>query len=151
MHHFLRKEYGTFRLFSEKLEDDPGTYYRANMYIKDALEEFPSTMMPLALLGVVCGYLLSIPCFANVISSCIKPCNNKSAATRPPNLRNVNVSKPLSCILTLILSYCIYILVFCHLSNLDLTNDLFLGVQRRFWMQPNIYLCFFFGIGIEIV
>ena len=34
------------------------------------------------------------------------------------------------------------------LANLPLSNKLLFGVHARFWMQPNILLFVFFGLGI---
>ena len=42
----------------------------------------------------------------------------------------------------------VYILVFHSLSNLPLLKAMPFEVHRRFWMQPNIILCVWSGIGI---
>lgn len=45
-------------------------------------------------------------------------------------------------------SYVFYILVFHYLANMDLSNRLFFDIQSRFWMLPNLLLCFFMAFGL---
>lgn len=48
----------------------------------------------------------------------------------------------------LLLAYGFYMLVFHYLANMDLSNRLFFDIQSRFWMVPNLLLCFFMAFGI---
>ena len=48
----------------------------------------------------------------------------------------------------LLIMFFVYILVFHSLSNLPLHKAMPFEVHRRFWMQPNIILCVWSGIGI---
>jgi hypothetical protein len=45
------------------------------------------------------------------------------------------------------MGYIIYIIVFHYLANLDMTSFL-LGVQMRFWMQPNMIVYIWAGIAL---
>ena len=44
-----------------------------------------------------------------------------------------------------------YLIAFHSLSNLDLSTPLTYGVHERFWMQPNVCVYFFLGIGIVYI
>ena len=48
----------------------------------------------------------------------------------------------------LLIMFFVYILVFHSLSNLPLDKAMPFEVHRRFWMQPNIILCVWIGIGV---
>ena len=40
-----------------------------------------------------------------------------------------------------------YILIFHHLSNMPLGEDLLYGVHERFWQQPNLIVFVLLGVG----
>lgn len=44
-----------------------------------------------------------------------------------------------------------YLLVFHSLANLPLRDPLLFGIFARFWMQPNIIVCIWVGVGLEAV
>jgi hypothetical protein len=50
--------------------------------------------------------------------------------------------------LVLITTLCFYLLIWNGVfSNLPLSNPMGYEVQSRFWMQPNLIVCFFIGLG----
>ncbi len=42
-----------------------------------------------------------------------------------------------------------YLFIFHLLSNLDLNTELDRGVQARFWIQPNLWICAWAGLGLH--
>ena len=121
--HVLRKEYGTFKLFSGT-EGQPqglaslttGTW----LYIQD----LPRQLLVIGPLWVVIGMFRLV----------------RAPATR-------------ALALTLIASWVGYTLAFHSLANLPLEHNrhrqLFRAVHARFWLQPNTLLAVFLGAGVE--
>ena len=44
-----------------------------------------------------------------------------------------------------------YVVVFHTLSNMPLNEQLLVGIQARFWMQPNSILFIYFGMGLNFI
>eukprot|EP00808_Paulinella_micropora_P006413 g77452.t1 len=118
LHHFLRREYGTFQLAADSIGNDPGMRARLLIYLKVLLEESLYAPPVLAIFGLF--WLL---------------------LERPRSWR-------VACTATMLASYLLYVAVFHYLANLDL-KPLFLGVQARFWMQANLYVFLWAGLGLE--
>ena len=57
--------------------------------------------------------------------------------------RKVNASLTM---VTLV-AFCLYLIVFQALSNLPVTEPLYLQIQTRFWQQPNLIICIWAGLG----
>ena len=51
----------------------------------------------------------------------------------------------------LLATYSFYMFVFHYLANLPLHEALLMGVQARFWQQPNIIVFIWIGVGLEWV
>ncbi len=121
--HILRKEYGTFSLSPAKFQSE-GLIERLQYYIQDAILQFHAFECMLMCIGMtLCFYLLF--------------------------LNNHEGNKQLS---TLIFSmFFTYILIFHSLSNLPLNEAMPFEVHRRFWMQPNLILCIWIGIGTSTI
>ncbi|CAM9623308.1 unnamed protein product, partial [Discosporangium mesarthrocarpum] len=57
----------------------------------------------------------------------------------------------LSAGVALLSSLLFYLLVFHWLSNMPLSEPLLFGVHSRFWMQPNILVFVFYGVGVYLL
>lgn len=119
LHHFLRREYGTFQLAAKDTTDDPGMWIRLGVYYKDFLQETLYVGPVLLVIGLVWTFWPKRP------------------------LRVVSM--------LFLVEYVFYMVVFHYLANLDPLRPLFMGVQARFWQQPNIYAFIWIGIGVSAV
>lgn len=126
LHHFLRKDYGSFQLYSGRVNDNLSLYenltHRTLLYLHD--------------LGNVQGYFYIIPIFSiiGVLFGCYRLYNHKISQQ-----------------LILVIPFLFYIIVFHSLSNMPLDDKLLYGVHQRFWMQLNIISFLFAGIGLDIL
>jgi hypothetical protein len=74
-----------------------------------------------------------------VIKSIIKNSNDNDKSRNSPMMPIV---------LCIIMLWLFYVLVWhCVLSNLPLNSPMPFAVHSRFWMQPNLVICLFIGIG----
>jgi hypothetical protein len=109
--HFLRQEYGTFKLFSGD-EQTEGLVERLHFYSRDLSLQSLGTGLALVPLGALS---LLVPA--------------RRAANLPGAFRGV----------MLLAAYVFYQIVFHALANLPLqSSSLKYGVHQRFWMQPHI-------------
>lgn len=79
--------------------------------------------------------------------------NNGSESTTPATRTVVNFlaswdDAGLSAPTALIASLLVYLIVFHWLSNMPLDDPLLFGIHARFWMQPNIVVFVFCGVGM---
>jgi hypothetical protein len=120
--HFLRTEYGTFQLAaSETGTQDSQILQKLGLYFWNLSAESYFLALPLTIIG-----------FVSLFRYCIV--NN--------NFRRLLGAS------VLFLGWAFYVIVFHYLSNLDL-RPLFLGVQMRFWQQPNLIIFVLCGKGIS--
>eukprot|EP00475_Leptophrys_vorax_P037040 TRINITY_DN6334_c0_g1_i1.p1 TRINITY_DN6334_c0_g1~~TRINITY_DN6334_c0_g1_i1.p1 ORF type:complete len:741 (-),score=147.68 TRINITY_DN6334_c0_g1_i1:51-2273(-) len=120
--HLFRVEYGTFQLAaSETGTQDNQMLQKLTLYFANLLVESCYVGIPLALLGLV----MSV----------------RSAVTSS----NIRMLFGLS---VLFMAWLLYVIAFHYLANLDL-RPLFLGVQMRFWQQPNLIVYVFAGVGLS--
>jgi hypothetical protein len=49
-----------------------------------------------------------------------------------------------------VFQYCFAIFVFTWLSQMPLDTPHLLGIQHRFWIQPNLIMCVFVGLGLHV-
>ena len=124
LHHFLRREYGTFQLAADVV-DKIGLIGRLIVYAKASFEEMLG-VTPIALLAIVLLWNLA------------------------PKLNKLKWGPVYFSCLVFGFSFILYVLVFHYLANLDLT-PLFFGVQARFWQQANLYLYIFVGLGYYLL
>ena len=119
--HFLRREYGTFRLFSGNEASQMGDQLveALLLYCKNLqLESSLYVGAPLSLLGLgLCG---------------VEAVRERS-------------SKGFGAGVALMLAF--YMVVFHCLSNLPLDQALYFEVHKRFWMQAHILVFGFIGVG----
>jgi len=128
--HFRRADYGTFQLFSGTSgKNSEGLIERLIAHMDDFI-------MKQTCLNYFVIVLLCIGIYA-VITSSNNDKNNSS------NRNDQHYFK-----YTYMYTYMFYMIVFHALSNLPLSNKLLFGVHARFWMQPNIILFIYIGIGI---
>ena len=137
-HHLMRKDYGTFTLFSGNAGNNTeGFGIRTYKWLLDFSYQVGSFASILLLFG------------------CFKCCINRTNGKSPTKRRTLKQSKGLSCKISasafVVICLVFYIVVFHSLSNLPLTNPLMFGVHQRFWMQPNIIAFVVSGVGLSTV
>eukprot|EP00500_Bicosoecida_sp_ms1_P007814 CAMPEP_0203820576 /NCGR_PEP_ID=MMETSP0115-20131106/40358_1 /ASSEMBLY_ACC=CAM_ASM_000227 /TAXON_ID=33651 /ORGANISM="Bicosoecid sp, Strain ms1" /LENGTH=772 /DNA_ID=CAMNT_0050729589 /DNA_START=252 /DNA_END=2566 /DNA_ORIENTATION=+ len=130
--HFLRQDYGTFRLYSRDKEA-AGMLERTWLYFVGFFtSEAPFGTAGLAAVG-------AWACFA------------KSFVGGPlgsvPNNREVDTSTAGRSIVFALL---FYLGVFHTLSNMPLDDELLFGVHARFWQQPNVVAFILLGVGLSV-
>lgn len=123
--HFLRKEYGTFRLYSGNENSQMGDQLWQALYLYVQNLTFESTLYVGAAL-VVLGVLRSV----------VGALSNSTGAS-------VGVA--------FLTSFTFYMIVFHMLSNLPLDQPLYFGVHMRFWMQAHIVAFCWLGMGAASV
>ncbi len=178
VHHVLRRDYGTFQLFSGAAgRNAEGFWRRTEAYAADFVNtQSVPVGAALVLLGVVGSVALSLwsarrahPLTGgSVISSAVlhTPKKQRSrTATTAQKSTGVSVSAAPSspvdddslvsveeCVLTplaLLLTQAVYFGVFHSLANLPLGDKLLFGVHQRFWMQPNVLMFVWLGVGFD--
>lgn len=174
MHHFLRRDYGTFQLFSGNSgQQTAGLVERTVAYLSDVLfTQGLGVVLPLAAVGVCVS--ASMPLFlsgkgirggqssrrrgAAVLAKGSRGKKARVAEAGADDSETVGQSPDATTELTegraniasvLIATLCFYFLVFHSLSNLPLDNPLLYGVHQRFWMQPSVIMFAFGGIGFN--
>jgi hypothetical protein len=153
LHHFLRRDYGTFQLFSgSTTRENEGLYGRNIAYIQDLHYTQGLGIVPLlSSIGLLYHLATSI---AYLITRCPKNtlCKSsnivviKKTETKQKTKMNYPAVAQLNdffpdwdiqflstAILPLTLLF--YLLVFHSLSNLPLGDRLLYGIHQRFWMQ----------------
>eukprot|EP00606_Chrysophyceae_sp_TOSAG23-5_P000375 GSChrysophyteH2.ASY1.ANO1.179.1 assembled CDS len=136
-HHFLRRDYGTLQLYSgANGKDAEGFMVRTTAYLHDlTYTQGLYVASALALIGVLSWQRLYLQ--AEAIAS-IGDCA-------------VLISDAQWTPLVLLLTQCFYFAIFHTLSNLPLGDKLLFGVHQRFWMQPNVLLFTWVGVGFNEV
>jgi dolichyl-phosphate-mannose-protein mannosyltransferase len=123
IHHFLRREYGTFQLAADNTGNNPGLVARLWIYTDTFAQESFFVGPTLAVIGSVSllyrGMKRSLSPWHLVVG------------------------------ISMFVGYWMYVLVFHHLANLDPSNPLFFGVQARFWMQANLYAFIWMACGFH--
>lgn len=161
VHHFLRRDYGTLRLYSGKASSSEDLVQRLAAYAGDVAnrQSNPQKLLPLlALVGfaALCFFTKAtsiLPSDTTRASPSAKDekahrgrgkNGNKNAApsTRQTSRSGFEISVALATTLLF------YLLVFHSLSNLPLSDPLLFGIHSRFWMQPNILVCVAAGLGL---
>jgi len=127
IHHFLRRDYGTMRLFSGDDSASEGMLTRTWWW----LYEFVTTQCPLSMLFVL--FSLQIICNVDKIFQRIKDISRHLETTEEGQSTT-------STSMVTLASLIFYLVVFHSLSNLPLSNPLLFGIHQRFWMHPNILM-----------
>ena len=141
LHHFLRKDYGTFQLYSGNVGGiKAGLVSRTIAYFEDLTFHQGLYLTPaLAAIGTLISLYplkFSAPSIQNPPMSSSSIIDDREASFTP---------------LLLVLCLPFYLLVFHSLSNLPLDDPLLYGVHQRFWMQPSILVFIFSGVGANLV
>ena len=177
MHHFLRRDYGTFQLFSGNKGDKliEGLEERSYAYVDDIYRVQGMYIVPFLLI------IASISCCNDLMNLLVRRSSAKPSSGKTPeknrkkkgkggeigpndadNLSNTVVdvntvsstdvlisSTELAYVFPLLLPITLvfYLTVFHSLSNLPLTDKLLYGIHQRFWMQPNVITFIIAGVG----
>jgi len=134
IHHFLRRDYGTMRLFSGDDSASEGMLARTWWWLSD----FATTQCSL---GMYFWFFSQFICCIDV----------KESKKRLIDIRrnNVTTEEIADSTLNVIFNALIfYLMVFHSLSNLPLSNPLLFGIHQRFWMHPNILMFIMIGRGM---
>jgi hypothetical protein len=148
VHHFLRKDYGTFQLFSGNRGRKTDGFLERNLsYLLDV---WSSQGYYHSLCFAICGITISCYlCLTSVakLQTSRKEMKNKFSkdiATQKLRVQETRQSNwMILSAMILFLTLLFYFLVFHSLSNLPLDDPLLYGVHQRFWMQViDFYLVF---------
>lgn len=137
VHHFLRRDYGTLRLYSGNDATSENVIARTFSWADDFISHqlCRQIMMLMSILGIVCGLQLL---------------GDRAPSPLKKKLRAKQTANSSSDVWKLILfALAFYLVVFHSLSNLPLSNPLLYGIHARFWMHPNILVFVLIGIGVE--
>ena len=169
--HLRRADYGTFKLYSRD-DDTQGLTERLIAHAWDYTSRQSLWIVgPIfSTIGIVCS-LSTIQCLGcqkkNGGIAYTKVSSNKSKKTKQstkqteknatvptsdvevvPQTEPVKPVEPVQVGVALICFFIFYEIGFHSLSNLPLDNKLLFGIHARFWMQPNILLFMWLGIGL---
>lgn len=177
LHHFLRRDYGTFRLFSGAAgANAEGLWERNQAYVRDLLNEQASPAYGVLIaLGLIVS--LSMPSSSTSQVSVgnvqhLQP--SPTPPSKPSATKKQKKSKPAENMVVhtslvepcdtlalsaeaawtpfvLLISQLCYFFIFHSLSNLPLKDKLLYGVHQRFWMQPNVLTFIWLGVGFNAV
>jgi len=114
------------------------------LYLDHASQEFSvnneTTLLPLAILGITTLSLI------DTLTSNISV--KKQNKTKLDNNNNNNKNPIMPIVLCILTLWLFYVIVWHSiLSNLPLNSPMPFAVHSRFWMQPNLVLSLFIGIG----
>lgn len=173
LHHFLRRDYGTFQLFSgnKKGTVTEGMIERTAAYIHDVHyhQDCLHVVLPFMCVGIIAIMLHSNASTATTTATVAvekkaskseskKNSNKKHTATTASTI--IDETTPIvvtdsivdsECIHTpkiIILVQAFYFFIFHSLSNLPLGDKLLFGVHQRFWMQPAVISNLLAGVGL---
>lgn len=181
LHHFLRRDYGTFQLFSgAKGRDAEGFWVRSNAYVNDVYSTQGLFVTPwLALVAVLCWRRIAFTAGLGPTSGSdsgrsisgnsplAKLRAKKNKGDKNNNARDSQEEgkekkakasdsdvSPIEANYTpwvIVLTQAFYFLVFHNLANLPMGDKLLFGVHQRFWMQPNVVTFALCGVGFNEV
>ena len=190
INHFIRKDYGTFQLFSGANNGySEGLSERNDAYWKDITEVQGLCIIPyLAVISFLYILVFSFTAHQNmkthrsdsVQEAIIALLKTEDLNTNEKNKAKITKKSTDSkgkfsdseineeCSqdsfqnrvcdiesrytpLIIILTFIFYFAVFHSLSNIRLSNKLLYGVHQRFWMQPNVLIFVFGGVGYDLL
>ncbi len=173
--HFLRSEYGTFQLGMTLGKE--GFLERLWHYVRHASRESKHLSFPLLLLSVVLYWPRGENKNENTVQKEAEKevSSSKKQSGKSPNIKHMKInssndknaskekevdvatvaisqSDDSTAFKVLLTTYTFYLIIWhLVLSNLPLDAPMPYGVHSRFWMQPNILLAVFAGLGLELV
>jgi hypothetical protein len=147
LHHFLRKDYGSFRLYSGEDTGAEGMYRRIFLWFVDFVFEQSNPLVGLCFIigctGVITGEV------TRQLSK--KQFSSKRSIARSSTLQNALHSSGMGVDMAILLSLAFYLIVFHFLANLPLSNELFFGIHQRFWLHPNLISFVIAGLGLASI
>ena len=166
LNHFLRKDYGTFQLFSGAAgRHTEGMVARNIAYIHDLFMEQGTYIAPTLILIALCTRFRlvtwgSSPSIEQDTTTPMKKGKNekdKQALRLSKMEKEIDVPATVCateasftpCVIAFTQAF--YFTVFHSLSNLPLDNPLLYGVHQRFWMQPNVLSFVWVGVGFGVL
>ena len=132
LHHLMRKDYGTLRLYSGDDSHAEGLVDRCLHWLINFCGE-QAAYNPIIIVGFVIGSLSLL------------------GTTGIKKKRKGSTNVPLSIGPLILALLVIYLIVFHSLSNLPLSNELLYGIHSRFWIHPNLLAFIAVGVGINNV
>jgi hypothetical protein len=145
-HHFLRKDYGTFQLFSgNRGRKTDGFFERNRSYIFDLWSTqgyYHSLIFAcFGILATLKRVFIKMPTF-----SAKKREKKTQLSDRQKKAMEVDETSPQldEVALVILVTFLFYFIVFHSLSNLPLNDPLLYGIHQRFWMQVIAQLLYFF-------
>jgi hypothetical protein len=152
LHHFLRSDYGTLRLFARADASAEGFSARNGAYTRDLVrEQMPRGLALFVFIGIgIAASHATLACCgirwragkaakaagtaaADVKAAPPSPSTASSSSSSSLDLAAVSASFPAA----LPLFYLFYFAVFHSLSNMPLSDPLLAAIHARFWLQPN--------------
>ena len=136
IHHFLRRDYGTMRLYSGDDTATEGMNERIYSWGLDFLSRqlSRSSLIILSVLGI-----------SGLVEFLWKEAENKPKRVKKPSHAKV---KPPRVWIVILFALTFYLVVFHTLANLPLSNPLLFGIHQRFWMHPNILMYILIGFWL---
>lgn len=130
LRHVLRAEYGTFQLGASGSGTE-NSWKRMLLYVSHSSSECFHVGSVLSVLSVVRAVLFA----------------------HPSTTRTADPSSPSRSLAAVLAGAWVFYVVVWHstLSNLPLDSPMPFGVHARFWMQPNLFLAVFTGVGATMV
>ena len=142
IHHFRRADYGTFQLYSGDASKAEGMERRISAYFTD----FATVQGGKIICFFACaGVILSVCAYSRSLVAAAKKGKRRS---RSEEEEQEHLSKASKATTLLVACLAFYLVIFHSLANLPLHNKLLFGIHQRFWMQPNIFMFIFSGIGM---
>ncbi len=152
VHHLLRRDYGSMRLYSGDDTAAEGMNERIYSWGLDFLSRqlSRSSLIILSVLGII----------SELVKIRWKEPNNPSNTKAPltvgfptgrctPTGKGDTKVKPLNrAWMVILFALTFYLVVFHTLANLPLSNPLLFGIHQRFWMHPNILMYILIGVWL---
>ena len=166
LHHFLRKEYGTFSLASQEANYRVANFWRAwRFYVFDITEQTMTVvwiLAAIALLATVYGWVNAAWRKIQQLGASTEAKNRAKSTKSTANTQQKGATLSeeacarnhhlrLSAMSLLLLTWFLYNNFFNYLSNLPIDQPLFYGVQQRFWLQPLLIVSLFMGAGFDLI
>ena len=140
MRHILRSEYGSFRLSPfERVEGSEGPWTRTVAWGADAAQQFTTLGAGMAAVGAVASVALPF------LPKATGAADGADVSASPGSSA---LSRRLG--LAVAATLAVYLGVFNTLANLPVGEEgMAREVTRRFWMQPNIIVSLWLGLGLR--
>ncbi|KAL3790678.1 hypothetical protein HJC23_009778 [Cyclotella cryptica] len=149
IHHLLRRDYGTLRLFSGDDSLSEGMLVRGRKWAYDfAICQISHPWARGFLLLGLLGQSIDLPTNRNqAIQAKRKAKNTKMAKQIKTHCRELKITNNAGKVIAFALVF--YLGIFHSLSNLPLSNPLLFGIHQRFWMHSNILAFILLGVGMN--